>query len=112
MGTQGRDVLRGSARRDVIAGLGGNDRLSGLEGNDLICGGKGGDTIRGGAGKDRLRGQTGNDILLSRDRRPVRERVDCGRGFDRVVRDRLDRLVGCEKRLRDYGRRASLRARR
>ena len=103
VGTQGRDVLRGSARRDVIAGLGGNDRLSGLEGNDLICGGKGRDTIRGGAGKDRLRGQTGNDILLSRDRRPIRERVDCGRGFDRVVRDRLDRLVGCEKRLRDYG---------
>ncbi len=121
VGTRGRDVLQGSARRDVIAGLGGNDRLSGLEGNDLICGGNGGDTIRGGAGRDRLRGQTGNDmlsggqgrdgyaagpgrdLLRSRDRRPVRERVDCGRGFDRVVRDRLDRLVGCEQRLRRAG---------
>jgi hypothetical protein len=118
VGTRARDVLRGGARRDVIAGLGGNDRLSGLRGNDLLCGGKGGDTILGGAGRDRLRGQTGDDrlsggpgrdgyaagpgrdILRSRDRRPVRERVDCGRGFDRVARDGLDRLVGCEKSLR------------
>jgi glucose/arabinose dehydrogenase len=118
VGTPGRDVLHGSARRDVIAGLGGNDRLSGLGGNDLVCGGGGGDTIRGGAGNDGLRGQAGNDrlyggpgrdgyaggpgkdILRSRDRRPVRERVDCGRGFDRVVRDSLDRLAGCEVSLR------------
>ena len=90
VGTQGRDVLRGSAGRDVIAGLGGNDRLSGLEGNDLICGGKGRDTIRGGAGKgppagpDRQRKKKKKKKkkkkghLLSRDRRPIRERVDCG----------------------------------
>jgi hypothetical protein len=131
VGTQGRDVLRGSSRRDVIAGLGGNDRLSGLDGNDLICGGKGADTIRGGAGKDRLRGEAGNDrlyggpgrdgysagpgrdIVRARDRRLLTERVDCGRGFDRVAPDRLDRLVGCEKRLpqagaRRSGRRSSL----
>ena len=110
----------------MIAGLGGNDRLSGLEGNDLICGGKGADTIRGGAGKDRLRGETGDDrlyggtgrddysagpgwdIVGTRDRRLLTERVDCGRGFDRVAPDRRDRLVGCEKRL-PRGRR-SLRA--
>ena len=34
---------------------------------------------------------------------PVRERVDCGRGFDRVGADKLDRVIDCEKRLRVPG---------
>jgi glucose/arabinose dehydrogenase len=126
VGTQGNDVREGTSRRDVIVGLAGNDKLSGLAGNDLICGGKGNDMLKGGAGNDQLNGQKGEDKLSgkagkdtlkggpgkdsytagpgrdtvgSRERPPVRERVDCGSGFDRIGADKLDRLIDCEKSL-------------
>ncbi len=123
VGTKGNNVGKGTSRRDVIVGLGGNDRLSGLAGNDVICGGKGNDSLLGGAGKDQLSGQKGKDTLKggpgkdrytagpgrdrarSWERPPVRERVDCGRDYDKVGADKLDRLIDCERRLGVPGRR-------
>ena len=60
-GSNGADVITGTARADVILGLGGNDKLKGLGGNDLICGGPGNDKLFGGPGHDTLIGGPGTD---------------------------------------------------
>jgi CSLREA domain-containing protein len=76
-GTQGADVMVGTARKDVLIGFGGNDR---------ICGGGGKDTIKGSAGNDRLFGQGGKDKLSG------------GGGFDRCVGGRgKDTFTTCER---------------
>jgi hypothetical protein len=81
-GTDGRDVLVGTAAPDTINGKGGNDRIIGLgssdrllgkRGNDLLVGGLGPDRLFGGAGADQLKGGPKNDIL------------DGGDGADRIV---------------------------
>lgn len=63
VGTEGDDVLQGSASPDVIAGLGGNDVIRGLSGRDLICGGGGDDGIYGDDDPDRLYGGAGADDI-------------------------------------------------
>jgi hypothetical protein len=86
LGTNGPDVLRGSARSDKLYGKGGHDRLFGLDGNDLLV---------GGPGRDFLEGAAGHDRLLARD--DERDLVRCGSGNDRAVVDRKDRVVAnCE----------------
>ncbi len=62
-GTNGDDVLRGTASVDVIMGLGGDDVLTGGNGNDVICGGAGNDALSGDNGDDVLSGGSGNDTL-------------------------------------------------
>jgi Ca2+-binding RTX toxin-like protein len=71
-GTDGADILEGSAFDDVLYGLAGDDNLTGLAGNDEIEGGEGNDFLRGndgddrligGNGDDELRGDAGNDIM-------------------------------------------------
>lgn len=64
-GTNGRDVLRGSAASDTFYGKKGDDRLVGLSGNDTfkITGYDGFDTILGGAGTDVLLGSAGTDVF-------------------------------------------------
>jgi Ca2+-binding RTX toxin-like protein len=123
LGTEGRDLLKGSAGRDVICGLGGNDRIRGGAGDDLIVGGlgkdrlaggqgsdriygnagrdslsgqSGHDRVVGGAGRDRIYGNAGNDTLRSRDRRP-RDRVFGGRGYDRAWINAGDRVRRVER---------------
>ena len=64
VGTDARDVIRGSAFPDVISTLGGKDVVSGLAGNDVACGGTGKDTLKGGPGRDKLLGQAGKDKLI------------------------------------------------
>jgi hypothetical protein len=106
-------VLRGTTRADRLNGGRGDDRLSGGAGDDVLRGGVGRDTLAGGTGRDRLLGGSGadrlvggrhrdavlagsgNDRIEARDR--VSETIDCGPGFDRVVADRRDRLVRCER---------------
>jgi predicted outer membrane repeat protein len=61
IGTEGPDVLTGTAAGDGMIGLGGKDTLRGKGGKDGLCGGPGKDTLRGGAGKDRLVGGPGRD---------------------------------------------------
>jgi Ca2+-binding RTX toxin-like protein len=107
------NVLTGTPLGDLLRGLGGRDRLSGGAGDDCLFGGSGNDTLNGGAGADKLDGGRGNDKLnggRGTDRYtagPGRdavsaadgnaERIDCGKGRDRVRADRSDRLRRCEK---------------
>ncbi|HEY0011360.1 MAG TPA: hypothetical protein VGB79_00740, partial [Allosphingosinicella sp.] len=64
VGTNGDDVLGGTAEADSIRGEGGNDALSGLGAGDLIDGGTGNDVIDGGEGADTMRGGMGDDVFL------------------------------------------------
>ena len=64
IGTQGDDVIRGTAKRDVIVAGGGNDIIYGRGGNDIICAGGGEDVVYGGGGRDIIRGGTGFDELI------------------------------------------------
>ena len=68
-GTEGDDVLTGTAGRDVICGLGGDDTITGLNGRDRLYGDGGADTITGGAGRDLLKGGRGADSLDGGDGR-------------------------------------------
>jgi DNA-binding beta-propeller fold protein YncE len=63
VGTNARDVIRGSAFADVISTLGGNDTIKSLGGKDLVCAGRGRDRLIGGGKRDRLLGQGGRDFL-------------------------------------------------
>lgn len=112
-GTARRDTLIGSVRantirgrggNDLILGGGGNDRLFGDAGNDTIDGELGNDTVDGGAGADNLTGGDGRDRILGRGGNDrinaadgARDTIDCGKGRDRVVADRRDRLKACER---------------
>jgi Ca2+-binding RTX toxin-like protein len=75
-GTNGNDLLSGTAGDDVIRGDRGNDTLSGGAGHDRLLGEKGDDILRGGTGNDRLKGSYGDDLLAG------------GAGRDRFVFDR------------------------
>ncbi|MFB9980311.1 beta strand repeat-containing protein [Mesorhizobium kowhaii] len=84
-GTNGNDVINGTADDDfmsggpqggdpaletgddVINGEGGNDTILGLGGNDTLTGGDGSDTIEGGDGEDELHGGAGDDTMLGGD---------------------------------------------
>lgn len=54
----------GGGGTNVINGTNGADVLTGTAGSDLINGKNGDDTIDGGAGDDKLHGQNGNDTLI------------------------------------------------
>ena len=93
------DALVGTSRADVICGNGGADRLTGKAGNDRLFGGANGDTIFGGPGRDDVSGGNGADVIFSDDRQS--DSIDCGRGPDRVVADRRDRIArNCERVVR------------
>jgi Tol biopolymer transport system component len=94
-GGRGNDKLLGLAGADCISGGAGNDTLNGGSGNDTLSGGPGRDRIVAGGGRNRVSGGSGNDTINVRNHR--RDRVNCGKGRDRVVADRVDRLRGCEK---------------
>lgn len=122
VGTDGDDVLRGTARADVISGGAGDDVILGLGGNDTLCGGAGWDRLSGNAGADRLyggpeqpsdrdtlRGGPGDDVLvpgaggndlLAWDTAPRGVVVDLaaqratGDGADRVVVNGAVSVVG------------------
>jgi Ca2+-binding RTX toxin-like protein len=85
LGGDGGDVLRGGRGDDRLRGGAGDDRLIASYGDDLLVGGPGHDVLRGGPGDDSIRAADG-----------LRDLVLCGRGYDAVVADRRDRLVGCE----------------
>lgn len=103
-GSSGSDRIIGGRGRDRLLGLGGADCISGGAGNDTISGGKGNDTLSGGAGNDRITagpgrnkvsGGSGNDTINVRNHK--RDIVNCGRGKDRVIADKIDKLRGCER---------------
>lgn len=94
-GRAGADRLNGRGGRDCLVGGAGDDRLSGGPGADRLEGGSGRDVLTGDAGRDRMLGGTGNDKLHARD--GERDVVDCGRGRDAAVVDRIDRVRSCER---------------
>ncbi len=68
-GTNGADVVRGSAGRDEVFALSGADDVRTNEGDDLIEGGLGNDYLDGGPGSDRyvFRAGDGNDTIAAGD---------------------------------------------
>ena len=99
IGNVGDDEIRGDRGSDQVRAAPGDDRVRGGRGDDTLNGGSGRDRMFGGAGADVLVGGPGNDRITSVD--GVRDVVRCGPGLhDRVVADRRDRLVGCERVVR------------
>ncbi len=96
LGTESKDILKGTgladeaflgAGDDKFTGAGGNDRLYGEAGNDTLIGGGGKDYLNGGSGKDILKGGSGSDKLIG------------GPGRDVCYFNKGDVLKGCEKAL-------------
>jgi RTX calcium-binding nonapeptide repeat (4 copies) len=104
-GSGKRDKLFGSIAGDDIRARGGNDRVDARAGDDCVNGGKGRDRVKGGDGddkligkgqRDRLKGGDGSDVIKARG--GGRDKVNCGKGKDRAVVDRKDRVSkSCEK---------------
>jgi Ca2+-binding RTX toxin-like protein len=60
-GSDGDDLLQGTAEADTIIGGAGDDTLQGGDGNDLLEGGDDNDRLEGGTGNDTLAGGSGHD---------------------------------------------------
>jgi len=78
--------------RATVDGGPGNDRIGTGPYDDLVIGGNGSDSIDTGAG---------DDVIKVRDKH--RDRVRCGPGYDTVIADQFDVLIGCEKKGRTRG---------
>lgn len=63
-GTDGDDVIVGTAEADNIQGGAGKDRINGGDGNDIVAGGAGNDYVYGDGGDDEVYGGDGNDALV------------------------------------------------
>ena len=64
MGTEGNDVMDGTALPDTMQGLGGHDTVRGFAGPDRLDGGEGNDVLEGGDSDDILLDLAGNNTLL------------------------------------------------
>ncbi|WP_134498857.1 calcium-binding protein [Microvirga pakistanensis] len=84
VGTDGDDVLLGTACADEIEARAGNDIIDGRAGDDLIDGGTGDDHIVGGAGNDIIHGGNGNDIIFGM---AGDDQISGGAGDDRLFGD-------------------------
>jgi Ca2+-binding RTX toxin-like protein len=101
----GDDMAAGGRGADLLVGGPGSDRLGGGVGDDRLRGGRARDTVFGGEGRDDISGGTGADVVASgsgddvvRAVDGVRDRITCGRGFDRVEADSHDRVAAdCER---------------
>ena len=94
-GGDGNDLLDAGSGNDKLYGGDGNDRLIGGTGSDYLSGGDDADRLVGGPGRNKLFGGAGSDTIEAAN--GVRETVDCGRGRDRAVADRADKLFRCER---------------
>jgi len=63
-GSNGADLLIGTALSNIISGESGQDYIKGQSGDDSIEGGIGNDTIYGDEGADSLEGGSGDDSLI------------------------------------------------
>jgi Ca2+-binding RTX toxin-like protein len=101
IGTNGSDVLNGTAANDIIFGLGGSDVIDGKGGGDCIVGGDGSDSLTGSGGNDiilggdqsdNIEGNGGNDTLYGQD---GSDALDGGAGNDTLRGgDGADSLLG------------------
>jgi hypothetical protein len=97
-GNKKNNVLAGGRGGDRINGGAGNDRIRGRGGDDCLKGQGGHDALSGGPGSDGIKGGAGNDRIAARDGEV--DRVNCGKGIDRAVVDKVDKARGCEKLVR------------
>jgi Ca2+-binding RTX toxin-like protein len=111
VGGRGSDTAIGGSGNDFVQGERGSDRVVGKEGRDYLDGGLGSDHIVGEEGtdllfdgpfedtsKETLSGGDGDDIFVVNNRRPTRDLVLCGDGFDRVLLDSKDVVADdCER---------------
>ncbi|WP_017324270.1 choice-of-anchor I family protein [Synechococcus sp. PCC 7336] len=65
-GLAGDDIIKGRAGDDELFGADGDDFLKGDSGNDTLLGGAGDDDLKAGQGDDDLQGGGGNDDLFGR----------------------------------------------
>ena len=93
-GTSRSESLRGTMARDRICAREGEDTITAAGGDDVIDAGVGADTVYPGKGRDLVRGRGGADRIRAADGQ--RDVIACGRGSDRVIADRVDRLIDCE----------------
>ncbi|APX24465.1 MAG: hypothetical protein CML50_14655 [Rhodobacteraceae bacterium] len=66
-GTNGFDILTGTAGDDTINGMAANDFLDGLAGDDVIYGGQGNDSLLGREGDDTVYGGNNHDNIALDD---------------------------------------------
>ena len=81
-GTDGVDVISGTAVMDRIDARGGDDLVLGRAGNDAILGGAGNDELHGEEGDDSIDGGTGDDRIFGED---GNDTIDGGAGDDAIV---------------------------
>lgn len=107
-GTDGPDLMVGTARADVLNGLGGDDTIQGNDGADVLDGGNGNDeidgglsqdTIAGGAGDDTITGGGGNDQISGQD---GNDTIDGGEGGDTIYGGVGDDLLAESWEITDY----------
>ncbi|MDH4168931.1 MAG: hypothetical protein OEW42_05005, partial [Acidimicrobiia bacterium] len=64
VGSNGPDLIMGTAGVDSIVSLGGADQITGQAGDDSICSGAGNDTVNGGDGNDYVDAGADNDTVF------------------------------------------------
>jgi hypothetical protein len=80
VGSNKRDRLKGSKFKDVIASLKGKDQLKGGKARDFLCAGKSKDKVK------------------AAERKPKRDKVNCGTGNDKAIVDVKDKVArNCEE---------------
>lgn len=89
----GRDTATGGAGNDWIRVGDASNAAFGGPGADYVTGGPGADRLAGGPGDDRIFGSDGRDRLRGDDGADL---LNGGGGRDLAVRDRADRVTGCE----------------
>ena len=89
-GTDGDDVILGTAGSDTIDSLGGADVICGAGGGDVINAGPGDDIVFGGEGDDRIDAGSGADFVFGGDGDDV---VNAGSGDDVVFGDAGDDAI-------------------
>jgi Ca2+-binding RTX toxin-like protein len=94
-GGAGNDGIYGRGGSDFLFGGSGNDTIEGNRGEDLLDGGPGNDHLNGGFGDDSLSGGSGNDTIVALS--GGRDTINCGPGNDRVIKDRNDSAINCER---------------
>jgi RTX calcium-binding nonapeptide repeat (4 copies) len=96
LGRDGDDTAFGGPGNDAIQGADGRDYLYGEEGGDSLFGGVGPDGIYPSQGEDDVRAGDGDDRVYAPTDGSV-DRIYCGKGDDRVVSGKEDRIAkDCE----------------
>ena len=102
-GTNGDDLLQGSAKRDTIRAKGGTDGVYAFKGSDFVFGGRGSDSpgsspnghnpayhLEGGPGRDVVAGGPGQDSVTDRSGPATGNHADTDQLFGGPGNDYLD----------------------